>query len=178
MSRNRYIGDYHLADSLDERGRIHTEVEYVGAYYSFTGSPEEVARAKRRALLFNALGWAAYIAAMIPQSAAMRTVYTALFFALIAVPLALLTGTLAEVLPRKEKFQHRIADRLENRWPAASAFTVILSAAALAGEGVSLLRGLPLREGDAVFAGCAAAVLAAGMLMHRTRRFLGCEKIS
>ena len=48
MSRNRYVGDYHLADSLDERGKIRTDVEYVGDRYSFTEGPETVRRAKRK----------------------------------------------------------------------------------------------------------------------------------
>ena len=50
MSRNRYIGDYHLADSLDERGRIRTKVEYVGDLYSFVQKPENISSAKRKVL--------------------------------------------------------------------------------------------------------------------------------
>ena len=127
MSRNRYVGDYHLADSLDERGKIRTDVEYVGDRYSFTERPETVRRAKRKALILCAAGWLMYIGAMILPSAAMRALWTAVSFAFTGVPLALLTGTAAEIFPRKERFEHRYADRIENRWPAASAFTVILA---------------------------------------------------
>lgn len=176
MSRNRYVGDYHLADSLDEKGRIRTEVEYVGSWYSFTGAPETVARAKKKALLLCIGGWIAYAAALIPLSAASRTLYTALPFALAAVPLALLTGTVLEILPQKGRFQHRIADRIGNRWPACAAFIVFLSALALMGEAVNLFRGLELRTGDIAFTAGAAALLAAGLLAHRTRRALRCEK--
>ena len=120
MSRNRYVGDYHLADSLDERGKIRTDVEYVGDRYSFTEGPETVRRAKRKALILCAAGWLLYIGAMILPSAAMRAFWTAVPFAFAGVPLALLTGTAAEIFPRKERFEHRYADRIENRWPAAS----------------------------------------------------------
>ena len=70
MSRNRYVSDYHLADSLDERGRIRTEVEYVGSLYSFSAPAEKVRQAKKRSLGLCAAGWVAYIGAMIPLSAA------------------------------------------------------------------------------------------------------------
>ena len=178
MSRNRYVGDYHLADSLDERGRIRTDVEYVGSLYSFTGSPEEVRNGKRRALALCAAGWLAYAGAMIPRSAAMRALWSAIPFVFIAVPLALLTGTVAEILPLKERFEHRHADRLENRYPASCAFEVILSALALAGEAVNLIRGAELQRGDIVFAVCAAAVLAAGAAARRVRRRLECGKVT
>lgn len=177
MSRNRYVGDYHLADSLDERRRIHTDVEYTGSPYSFTGTPEEVRRGKQRALILCAAGWLAYVGAMIPPSAAMRTFYSAIPFVLIAVPLALLTGTAAETFPLRERFEHRYADRLENRFPASSAFVVILSALSLAGEAVNLIRGKALLTGDIVFAACGAAVLAAGAAAHRTGKLLKCGKV-
>ena len=126
MSRNRYVGDYHLADSLDERGRIHTDVEYTGSPYTFTGT---------------------------------------------------LTGTAAETFPLRERFEHRYADRLENRFPASSAFVVILSALSLAGEAVNLIRGKALLTGDIVFAACGAAVLTAGAAAHRTGKLLKCGKV-
>ena len=85
MSRNRYVGDYHLADSLDERGKIRTDVEYVGDRYSFTEGPETVRRAKRKALILCAAGWLLYIGAMILPSAAMRALWTAESMVLISV---------------------------------------------------------------------------------------------
>ena len=177
MSRNRYIGDYHLADSLDERGRIHTDVEYTGALYSFA-DPEAAGRAKKKALGLCLAGWAAYVAAMVPRSAAMRTIYSAIPFALAAIPLALATGTVFEILPLKERFIHRPADRLENRYPAAAAFLVFLPALALAGEAVTLICGTEPAAGDWVFIPCAAAVAAAGLLLRKTRTALRCEKVS
>ena len=79
------------------------------------------------ALILCAAGWLLYIGAMILPSSAMRAFWTAVPFALVGVPLALLTGTAAEIFPRKERFEHRYADRIESRWPAASVFTVILA---------------------------------------------------
>ena len=177
VSRNRYVGDYHLADSLDDRGKIRTEVEYVGGRYSFVKDAETVRKTKILVLVLCAAGWLLYVAAMIPVSVAMRTIYTAIPFALIAVPLALLTGTILEVFPQKERFIHRYADRMENRYPASAAFIVILSGIALAGQGVSLIRGLELTGGDILAAVCAAALLAVGIFASRAGKNLKCEKL-
>ena len=177
VSRNRFVGDYHLADSVDDRGKIRTEVEYVGSLYSFVKDAETVRKAKRRFLILCAAGWLMYVAAMIPVSVAMKTVYCAVPFVLIAVPLALLTGTAVEILPRKERFIHRYADRIDNRYPSSAAFMTGLAAIALLGEGVNLIRGLALQTGDIVFAVCAPLILLTGVLAFRNRNDLKCEKL-
>ena len=103
--------------------------------------------------------------------------WTAVPFAFTGVPLALLTGTAAEIFPRKERFEHRYADRIENRWPAASVFTVILAGISLAGEGVNLFLGKEMKGGDAFFAACAAGLILVGIVAHRARQDLRCEKV-
>ena len=178
VSRNRYVGDYHLADSLDERGKIRTEVEYVGGLYSFLQSEEIVRRAKRHFFCLCAAGWLAYIAALIPVSAATRAFYSAVPFVFIAVPLGLLTATAVEIYPLKERFIHRYADRMDNRYPAGAAFVMILSAVSLAGEMVNIIRGLELRRGDWLFSGCALLLFLTGRLFFRNGKKLKCGKVS
>ena len=177
MSRNRYVGDYHLADTVDDRGKIRTEVEYTGGLYSFSQDPETVSRTKVKSLLLCAAGWLAYIAAMIPVSAATKTFYSAIPFVLTGVPLALLSGTAAAVFPLKERFIHKYADRIENRWPASAAFIVILAGIALLGETVNLIRGLKMTSGDLLFAFCAPALILTGVLAYRSGKNLKCEKL-
>ena len=178
MSRNRYVGDYHLADTVDDRGKIRTDVEYTGGLYSFSKETEIIRRAKNKSILLCAAGWLAYITAMIPVSTAMKTFYCAIPFVFVAVPLALLTGTALAVYPLKERFIHKHADRIENRWPASSAFLVILSGIALLGEAVNLIRGQKLVSGDLVFTLCAPVVLLAGILAYRSGKDLHCEKLT
>ncbi len=177
MSRNRYIGDYHLADTVDDRGKIRTDVEYTGGLYSFSKETEIVRQTKIKSIVLCAIGWLAYIGAMFPVSTAMKTIYSAIPFVLIAVPLALLTGTAAAVFPLKERFIHKFADRIDNRWPASSAFIAFLSGIALIGEAVNLIRGLAMTSGDLVFALCAPVLLLAGILAWRAGKKLKCEKL-
>ena len=177
VSRNRYIGDYHLADTVDDRGKIRTDVEYTGGLYSFSKDAETIRRTKNKSLLLCVAGWLAYIVAMIPISVAMKTFYSAIPFVFIAVPMALLTGTAAEVFPLKERFIHKHADRIENRWPASSAFIAILSGIALTGEAVTMIRGQAMTSGDLVFVLCAPVLLLTGILAWRAGKDLKCEKL-
>ena len=176
MSRNRYIGDYHLADCLDDRGRIRTEVEYIGGLYSFSKDAGTVRKTKYQILILCAVGWLAYIGAMIPVSTATKTIYTALPFVFIAVPLGLLTGTALLIFPIKERFEHRFADRIENRYPSSCMFIVFLSAVSLLCEAVNLIRGLEMRKGDILFTACAFVILLVGVLAFRSRDGVKCVK--
>ena len=93
MSRNRYVGDYRIVESIDARGRVKSDYEYIGAPYVYAGDATAVKAARSRVALCCAVGWAAWLSALIPISAAMRALYVALPFAFAAIPLALTAGT-------------------------------------------------------------------------------------
>ena len=174
MSRNRYVGDYRIVESIDARGRVKSDYEYIGAPYVYAGDATAVKAARSRVALCCAVGWAAWLSALIPISAAMRALYVALPFAFAAIPLALTAGTAVSLFREKEPFEHRHADRLENRAPACTFFLALLGVIALIGEAVNALRGAQLLPGDAVFAVCAAVVVACAILCHRQWRRLRC----
>ena len=54
---------------------------------------------------------------------------------------------------------------------------MILAGISLAGEGVNLFLGKEMKGGDALFTACAAGLILVGILSHRTRRDLRCEKV-
>ena len=174
VARNRYVGDYRLVEDVSERGRIKTEYEYIGSPYAYTDE-KAAARAKKNASAACALGWIAYIGAMLPVSAAMRTFYVSLPFIFSAVPLALLADTLLGVLRAKPPLEHRHADRLENRYPASAFFLLLLPLVSLIGEGIQLLTGAAMSAGDGVFALCAAALALCGAAAFRQRDRLKCR---
>lgn len=174
VARNRYVGDYRLVETVSERGRIKTEYEYIGSPYVFTDE-KAAARAKKTACAACASAWIAYIGAMLPLSAAMRTFFVSLPFIFSAVPLALLTDALLGVLFRKPPLEHRHADRLENRYPAAAFFLLLLPLLSLIGEGIQLLSGVDGTAGDGVFATCAAALALCGAALFRQKEQLKCR---
>ena len=177
MSRNRYVGDYRLVESIDGRGRIRTDYEYIGANYAFAGGAKDARRWLKRALAACVAGAAAYAGALIPVSTAMRTLWVALPFAFDALPLGLTVAALVRALRAGDRLEHRHADQLENRCPACSFFTALLAGIALAGEGVNLIRGVGMLPGDIAFGACAALLLAMGLYNHRLWKRVKCEKI-
>lgn len=176
MSRNRYVGDYRIVESIDARGRVKSDSEYIGAPWVYAEDARTVKSARARVAACCAVGWLAWVSALMPLSAAMRALYVALPFAFAALPLALATGTALSLLRQSPPFERRYADRLENRAPACTFFVALLSGIALAGEGVNALRGARLLAGDGVFAGCAALLAACAVLCHRQWRRLRCVK--
>lgn len=189
MARNRYVSDYRIVESMDARGRVRSEAEYIGARYAWAEDEKSVRRAVRGVLAGCVVGWLGWLGALLPLSAATRTVYVCVPFVFAAVPLALATGVVAGALRGKlpgadlplgadlPPFEHRFADRLENRGPACSFFMMLLSGFSLAGEAVAAFRGASLLWGDAVFCAGAAAVFACGLCMHRRWRRLRCREI-
>ena len=176
MSRNRYVGDYRIVESVDGRGRVRSDYEYIGAPYAYAGDAQMVKAARARVALCCLMGWAAWVAALFPVSAAMRALYVALPFAFAAIPLALWAGTAVSLFRTREPFEHRHADRLENHAPACTFFVALLGCVALAGEGVNALRGAELLPGDGVFAACAAVLVACAVVGHRQWKRLRCRE--
>ena len=175
MSRNRYVGDYRIVESIDGRGRVRSDYEYIGAPWVYAEDARVVRAARSRVAACCAIGWLSWIAALIPLSSAMRALYVALPFAFAAIPLALTAGTAVSLFREREPFERRHADRLENRAPAGTFFTALPDVIALVGEAVIALRGVELLPGDAVFAGCAAVMVACAILCHRQWKRLKCK---
>ena len=78
MSRNKYVKDYRLEPSVTEKGKIKTKVRYVGGEFDFDRDRETVARSGRVLLYSSVLGWIAFIAALIPKTSVMRTLFFSL----------------------------------------------------------------------------------------------------
>jgi hypothetical protein len=106
----------------------------------------------------------------------MRALYVARPFAFAAMPLALTAGTAVSLFREKEPFEHRHADRLENRAPACTFFLALLGVIALIGEAVNALRGAELLPGDGVFAVCAAVLVGCAIVCHRQWKHLKCRR--
>ena len=174
MSRNRYVGDYRLVETIDQRGRIRTDYEYIGADYFFAAGREAAHRTLTRALVACGIGALAFVGALTPLSAATHAWWVALPFAFVVLPLALMTGAVVRALRAKEPLEHRHADGLENRCPACSFFTMLLSAAALIGEGVNGIRGADMLMGDIIFAVGAALLVGVGLHNHRLWKRVRC----
>ncbi|MBR1780976.1 MAG: hypothetical protein IJ751_06200, partial [Oscillospiraceae bacterium] len=128
MARNKFIRDYRLTERTDERGKTRRDYAYVGDAYHYVFPADAVRRTKRNLLICCAVGFAAFLGALLPRSAAAYIIYITLPFVFSALPL----GIAAEAVltaPRPDRpMERRQADKLENRLPAAAVFVVILPA--------------------------------------------------
>ena len=176
MARGRYIKDYRIVESLNGRGGIRLETEYIGAPYYFACGAEKAGKCRKLCAGLCLLGWLSFVGALIPNSAGMRTLYVSLPFAFTALPLGLMTSLLLSALRLKEPMEHRMADRFENRFPAQALGITVLPGVSLAGEGVMLLLGKQMLPGDGIFALCAAALFSCGLALFLQRRTLRTRK--
>lgn len=169
MAQNRYIKDYRLVETVDERGRIRTDYEYIAEPWYYENGPEWPRRAKKTALLLCAAGWLAFLGALLPNSRGMHTLFVSMPFVFAALPLGLLTETLISAVPKAEPFEHRQADKLTNRYPVVSLAAAALPLISLLGELINLLRGYVLNGGDILFSLCAAILSACGFAAFSLR---------
>lgn len=176
MARKKYIRDYRLVETIDERGRIRSDYEYIGSDYFYVLGAASVRKDKKAVLTAVVVGWLAFIGALIPSASGMRALYVALPFLFAAVPLGIVTDTLLSSAPAEEPLRHQQADMLENRYPPAALCAAILPAAALVGQIVRLLLGAG-NGGDLIFCLCAAVLaVCGGFAFSRRGRFLCREK--
>lgn len=176
MARNRYVKDYRLLETVDERGRIKSSYEYIGDAYRFVSRGERLKKAKLLALGLCPLLWLLFIGAMLPRSLAMRTFYVSLPFAFSALPLGITTEILVSTCLAKEPLEHRHADKIGNRLPPAALSAAVLMGVSLIGEIVRLLLGGAAQTGDAVFSLLAALLLGGCVIAFRLRRALVVRK--
>ena len=176
MARKKYIRDYRLIETVDERGRIRSDYEYIGKRYAYVLGAEAARREKRLALALCLVGWLAYFAALLPPSETMRTVYAALPLLLAAIPLGVMTDTLFSAAPAKEPLLHRQADMLENRYPPAALWTAILPGASLLGTALRLMLGGTWVPGDLAPLLASAVLVGAGVLLFSRRRRFACRE--
>ena len=177
MAKNKYAKDYQLLETVDQKGRIHTDYEYIGRPYRFDQSAGEVRRELLLRLGLCVLGFVSWVAAMLPNSQAMRTLWVSLPFVFAAVPLGLLTGTVFSLLRAGDPMEHRFADKLENRYPPAALAVCVLSAAAALGAVAGILTGRGSGAGEWLFTVCAlVTALCGGLCFFRRGRLTASER--
>ena len=169
MAGNKYIGDYRLNETFDEKGRVHVESEYIGEYYCFSGDPETVRRYRRRMAVLTVCMWAAYIASLLPDTLAMRRLWIALPYAFGALFLGLLTHTALLIGRAGQTFEHRIADRISNTWPAhCTAVVILCGSAALEAFVLALISG-QITPASLFFSACAGTTALCALYLLRKR---------
>jgi len=130
MAKKKYVRDYEISETIDEKGRVRSVPIYVGSYFCFC----DAAAAKKSGRLLApaaALGWLAYIVALWLPSGAGKLMYVILPFVFAAVPLWYVSSAVAALLRAGDKLKRSEAEKVAGNLPSASVFGIILTAVAL-----------------------------------------------
>lgn len=174
MSRNKYVKDYRLEPTVDEKGKIRTKAVYVGGEYDYDLDPGTVSRSRRVLVSASVLGWIAFISALIPKTALFRSLYFALPFAFCALPLFLVSETALLDTRNVPPLEHRTADRLSAGLTYRAVLFLLFSAASVVGYAVWMV----LNFRSAVPADAAPGVSSALLLVCAAAVFAVRKKFS
>ena len=164
MSRNKYIKDYSLTNTVDESGRIRTGAHYIGDYYVFASPAEKVAVRSRVLAAFCAAGWLFWLLALLPSTAVMHLPYFSVPYALCAVPLWLVSDIAVRALRARPPYDHKAADKLSSGLRFRSVVASVVPAAAVIGYAVAaFLQGSGFGIADYFALVSACAVYACGI---------------
>ena len=159
MSRNKYVKDYRLEPTVNEKGKIRTKAVYVGGEYDYDLDRETVRRSGRVLASASVLGWIAFVAALVPKTSVLRSLYFALPFAFCALPLFLVSETALFDARKEPPLEHRTADRLSAGIVFRSVLFLVFSAASVVGYAVSVIRNFRSAVPADIVAGVSSALL-------------------
>lgn len=169
MAKKKYVRDYEISETIDEKGRVRSVPIYVGSYFCFC----DAAAAKKSGRLLApaaALGWLAYIMALWLPSGAGKLMYVILPFVFAAVPLWYVSSAVAALLRAGDKLKRSEAEKVSGNLPSASVFGIILTAAALLAEGITAIAAPEkLNSSDIAFS-AGAVILCAVFALAFSRR--------
>lgn len=169
MAKKKYVRDYEISETIDEKGRVRSVPIYVGSYFCFC---DAAAARKSRPLLLAAvlLGWIAYVMALWLPSGAGKLMYVILPFVFAAVPLWYVSSAVVALLRAGDKLKRSEAEKVAGNLPSASVFGIILTAVALIAEGVTAIAAPEkLNAADIAFA-AGAVILCAAFVLSFSRR--------
>ena len=141
MSRKKYINDYELDREVDDKGRIKTTARYAGGFFVFAADDASASKNKRISAVACAIAWVAFVASLIPRTAALHLIYYSLPFAFCAVPLWLLSDVTVSLFAAKPPFKHRAADKFSKRFLPCSVALAVLSGGSAVGYIAGVLTG-------------------------------------
>ena len=177
MVTKRYVKDYKFSETLAENGRIRTEAVYTGSYYRLTSPERAKAGAVRFFRAFAAL-WALFVGAMIPESAASRTLYVFFPYAFLAIPLWRVSASLWVLRRAGERMIRSEAEKISPRLSQTARSGAVVSGAVLASLAVMVLASPGrVQVSDLLFAVADGACFAGFLLLCRRGADFSVEEI-
>lgn len=174
----KYVKDYQVHQYVNANGRVCTGYDYVGSAYYPVAGKEAVSRLGTVLLAVSAVCWVLWLLPMMfySEQGALKQYYITVPYILCALPLFHLAVSANGARTATEPMQHRDADILSTRFPAASLSLAILSGIAFAGFWVTVIFRIGVRiYADWIFAACAGFLFAAAVWCFSRRGRLKTE---
>lgn len=177
LSSKKYVKDYRSIETVDAKGRIRAEYEYIGGNFFYI---EEAATVRRKTKLLTALcaaGWIFWLLPLFFNNGAMRLPFISVPYIFTALTLWMVSMSAYTGLTVKEPMKRKPSVRLTSWLSGTSLATAILSGIALTGMVVAFLFDIgSLNAYDCLFAPCATLVCAAAILCFTQRKFFKTEE--
>lgn len=173
----KYIKDYRQTESLDARGKLRSEYEYVGGSFYRVADAQTAKHRTRILIELCALGWLCWLVPLLFNNGAMHLFFISYPFIFCALTLWMLSTAAYTALTAPDPMKHKQSDKLTNWLPGTSLATAILSGISLIGLLVAVIFRIgTLNAYDWLFGICAALVCGAGILAFTQRSFFRTEE--
>lgn len=166
----KYVKDYRLNETVDERGRIRSNAEYIGGSYYLK---RDSAAVRTRAWILTAacaVSWICWLVPMLFNNGSMHIAFISYPYIFIALTLWLRSMALYTALTLTQPMKRKESDRLTNWLPGTSIATIVLSGVVLIGMGVSLVFNIGTRNSYDWLVLAGDLVLLAGSIFTLTQR--------
>ena len=185
MARRKYVKDYKLVHSVDEKGKVRTRAEYAGDRFCFVQEREAIRRhyAPRNVSLDPAaaacgLAWLCYIGSLLLNTGAMRCFYISMPYVFTALPLWKLSTSVVTILTVEEPMHRRHSHQVSMHYPPAALWTGALPAVSLAGIAITAALGKgSFVTHDLFFSLLGAAIVACAAFCFARRKVFATKKL-
>ena len=175
--RKKYLSDYVLEERTDLRtGKVRRIPVYRGKNYAFCRQGKELKKTKTLFCILTAACVIAFLTALSVNAPCGHRWYVMFPMAMMIFPLFLQTESCMLLLATKEKLEHSVRDKIENRTVITSAILAFFSVFSLAGHVISMILYQETIQ-DVFYLVSAVVILIASLIMIGARNRLKTEEV-
>lgn len=137
MISKKYLVDYRVVETVDDKGKIRAEAVYIGGDYVV--EPPVAVRDRWLILGLSALSWVAFIGALLPVTDAAQIAYVMLPYVACMVTMYLMTGAAIMFVREKEIMTREKAEKISKRVLYGTLLTAVLSGASFIALTVTII---------------------------------------
>lgn len=139
MLSSKYVKDYRMDTSVDDRGKTREEMVYIGPLYCWDMPEEVFYRLKRQYLAGSILAWLVFVASLWPYSEISRIWYVILPYCCLLFPLFFISVAVHNMISAPCPFSREKKDKTVGRLKGSFMAGMVLSGGAAVGQAAGCL---------------------------------------